>query len=116
MRAFVFLGAAVFHSIVWQVNAHPLCYYDDKPTDPDQELLFCPEQNDGACCNDVEELAAITEYQRVNPNGTALSSECAAFYRQVSSWRSASVLVLENRCHRNLMFMLDFSTTAFKVR
>lgn len=84
MRAFAVLGAAVLHSVVRQANAHPLCYYDDRPTDPDQELVFCPPQPAyGACCNEMEEIAAITLYQVVNPNGT-LSSDCAAFYRQVS--------------------------------
>lgn len=30
--------------------SHPLCYVDDRPTDPDEILTFCPEAQAGACC------------------------------------------------------------------
>lgn len=86
MRAFAAaLGAAVLHSLARQTNAHPLCYHEDRPTDPDAELVFCPDQPAyGACCTESEETAAITVYQAAIGNGTQVSSDCAAYYRQVS--------------------------------
>lgn len=81
MRAFLLLGATVISSLGRLAIAHPLCYYDDKPTDPDMDLQFCPEQEDGACCNDLEEAAAIAVYNAAASD--ALTGDCATYYRQV---------------------------------
>lgn len=67
--------------LTWQkiAQAHPLCYYDDRPTDKDMVLTFCPAQAEGACCNAEEEAAAKALY---TSKGT-LTTACAALYKQV---------------------------------
>lgn len=76
MRQQAFLAA--FLAAASRVAAHPLCY-DDTPTNLDQVLNFCPEQQDGACCTDLDE----TEIEaRFNAAGV-LSDECAGYYTEV---------------------------------
>lgn len=72
----VLLGAV----LVCSVKAHPLCYYDDRPTDYDLVMTFCPEQQDGACCNPTEEAALQALYNSAG----ILSSTCAKYYKQVN--------------------------------
>lgn len=84
MRALSVLGATVLHSFWKKVAAHPLCYYEDRPTDPTQVMVFCPEQEEGACCTDLEEMAAINVYKAPFPEGTVPTDECAEYYRQVT--------------------------------
>lgn len=84
MRVFLLLGAVALNSLVRQGTAHPLCYYDDKPTDPDQDLIFCPAQEEGACCNDLEETISIMWYQAAFPEGSTATEECKDYYKQVS--------------------------------
>lgn len=84
MRALSVLGATVLQSLWRQAVAHPLCYYEDRPTDPTQVMVFCPEQEEGACCTDLEEMAAINVYKVPFPEGTVPTDECAEYYRQVT--------------------------------
>lgn len=64
-----------------KVAGHPLCFYGDRPTDPEAVLIFCPEQAEGACCTPEEEIAAIEVYNAASPVG--LAGDCAEYYRQV---------------------------------
>lgn len=59
--------------------AHPLCYVDDRPTDYDQVLTFCPEAQNGACCTDLEEAEVATLYD----DAGLLTGDCADLYKQV---------------------------------
>lgn len=58
--------------------AHPLCYVNDKPTDLNQVLTFCPAAQDGACCTDLEEAEIKTAFDALN-----LTGDCADIYKQV---------------------------------
>lgn len=58
--------------------AHPLCYVNDKPTNPDQVLTFCPAAQDGACCTDLEEAEIKASFDAFN-----LSGDCADIFKQV---------------------------------
>lgn len=82
MQALYAIGAALICILSRRTAAHPLCYYDDRPTDPDMVMIFCPPQEEGACCNEAEEMAAITLYNEAS--ATTLTDECAELYRQVS--------------------------------
>ena len=78
---------------VGRVASHPLCFVDDKPTDFDQVLTFCPAAQDGACCTDIEEekVSAI-----VSAAGD-LSPECYDLYKQVGFlWLPSISTVLKN--------------------
>lgn len=79
MRDLLVLGASFVCLLGRQVLAHPTCFYDSRPPDPDEILEFCPESEDGACCNDAEEAAAIAVFQEAGE----LSDDCAVYYRQV---------------------------------
>lgn len=81
MQALYAIGAALICIVGRPAAAHPLCYYDAKPTDPDMVMIFCPPQEDGACCNELEEMASITLYNEAAT--TTLTDECAELYRQV---------------------------------
>ena len=66
--------------IAGRVASHPLCFIDDRPTDLERELTFCPEAQDGACCTELEEA-------NVQANVAAagnLSPECLPLYTEVS--------------------------------
>lgn len=58
---------------------HPLCFVDDRSTDYDQVLTFCPAAQDGACCTDAEELAVKALFE----DAGTLSDFCADLYKQV---------------------------------
>lgn len=60
-------------------SGHPLCYFDDRSTDYNEELTFCPAAQDGACCTDAEELAVEALFDAA---GT-LSDSCADLHKQV---------------------------------
>lgn len=77
----VCLGATIICYISRLTQAHPTCYYDSRPPDPDGVLAFCPQSADGACCNDVEETTSIELYNSVADGIT--TDDCAAYYRQV---------------------------------
>eukprot|EP00903_Cladosiphon_okamuranus_P010393 g9831.t1 len=59
--------------------AHPLCYVDEKPTDYDEVLTFCPEPQAGACCTDLEEAAVEARFDAAGP----LTGDCEDLYKQV---------------------------------
>lgn len=61
------------------VEAHPLCYFNDRQTDPSEELTFCPPAQDGACCKDDEEAMVQAIFEEAGP----LTPECADYYKQV---------------------------------
>ena len=65
-----------------RVASHPLCFIDDKPTDFDQVLTFCPEAQDGACCTDIEEDNVSAAVDAVGP----ISTECRELYKKVGSF------------------------------
>lgn len=62
-------------------EGHPLCYFDDRPTNFEQVLTFCPEPQDGACCNDAEEAMVEAIFTARLP----LSEKCASYYKQVGA-------------------------------
>lgn len=81
MRGLLVLGVAVLCTLGNRVRAHPLCHYDARPPDPDMFLLFCPEQEDGACCNEIEEAEVITWY-----NEEVITTDaCGEYFREVCS-------------------------------
>lgn len=73
-----------------RVCGHPICFFDDRPTDADEVLDFCPAAQDGACCNDLEEEIVIARFDAVG----ALTGDCADLYKQVSVTHCCFVLVL----------------------
>lgn len=76
MRSHAVLAA--FLAAASSVAGHPLCY-DDTPTDLEQELNFCPAQQDGACCTDLDEAELETRLLEAGD----LGDECTAFYTEV---------------------------------
>lgn len=72
------LGALTLFSAFRFGAAHPLCYIDDRATDYNEVLTFCPAQQAGACCTDAEELAVVARFEVV---GT-LTGDCEDLYRQ----------------------------------
>lgn len=61
------------------VSGHPLCFFDERPTDYDEVLTFCPAAQAGACCNDLEEAAVVARFDAVG----ALTGDCIDLYTQV---------------------------------
>ncbi len=89
MRGYSFLAAFL---TAQRVLAHPLCYVDNRPTDYDEVLTFCPAEDQaqqGACCTDAEEAVVQARFEAA---GT-LTDDCAALYKQV---RDARVRKLKN--------------------
>lgn len=86
MRAVCLLGVTVLNYLfVREAIAHPLCYYDQRPPDPDVTMVLCPQEPEGACCNEDEEMAAIQVYSApFAEGGTYPTGECADYYRQVN--------------------------------
>lgn len=83
MRGIYAVGAAAALALGRRASAHPLCYYGDRPTDPEASLTFCPAQNEfGACCTPDEELAAVAVYQAAS--NTPLQGDCADLYKEVN--------------------------------
>lgn len=64
--------------VAGRVSGHPLCFINDKPTDVDQELTFCPAAQDGACCNTEEEVDVKRRLDELN-----LTDKCYDMYKQV---------------------------------
>lgn len=80
MRFFSLGVALIANSSRWTgVGSHPLCFYNDKPTDYEQVVTFCPQPVEGACCNDAEEAAVEALFLSAGP----LSTACADFHKQV---------------------------------
>lgn len=77
------LGAVLAITCRWAAVAHPLCFYNDRPTDYEEELTFCPKsfQDDGACCTDAEEAKIEALYNAAAPK--PLTGDCADLYKQV---------------------------------
>ncbi|CAM9759383.1 unnamed protein product [Scytosiphon promiscuus] len=73
MRAYVLLA------LLGAACSHPLCYVDDRPTDYDEVLTFCPEPQAGACCTDIEEAAVEALFNDAGP----LTGDCVDLYTQV---------------------------------
>ncbi|CAM9548065.1 unnamed protein product [Ectocarpus sp. 6 AP-2014] len=72
--AIMLLGA-----LITLCASHPLCYVDDRPTDPDEILEFCPEAQSGACCTDAEEALVQLRHEAVGN----LTGDCDDLYKQV---------------------------------
>lgn len=72
-----FVAIATFSAL--RAAAHPLCYFEDRPTDYSEVLTFCPEQQFGACCNDEEEAEVEALFQAAG----VLSASCSEYYQQV---------------------------------
>lgn len=79
MRAFLALGAAVICTLGRWAAAHPTCLYDSRPPDTETIHTFCPTEEDGACCNVLEEAAVLSWYN----NQTVVTDVCAEYYKQV---------------------------------
>lgn len=64
--------------------AHPLCFFDERPTDPDEVLTFCPAQPQyGACCNDAEEAGVVSRYNDFVQKNGPFSSTCKQYIKEV---------------------------------
>lgn len=74
------LGALTLLGALHVSSSHPLCYIDDRPTDYDEVLTFCPAAQAGACCTDAEEAAVATRFEAVG----ALTADCGDLYLQAS--------------------------------
>lgn len=74
-------GVVAISALAKLAASHPLCYYSEKPTDLDIVMEFCPNQVDGACCNELEEDAAEFLFNTVS--SSPLTGECAELYKQV---------------------------------
>lgn len=64
----------------WVADSHPLCYFGDRPTDPEQVLSFCPMYEEGACCNDEEEVGVQDMFEAA----IGITGDCADLYKEVS--------------------------------
>lgn len=64
--------------VAGKVSGHPLCFINDKPTDVDHQLKFCPAAQDGACCTDEEEAGVQERLENLN-----LGGHCKEMYKQV---------------------------------
>ncbi|CAM9182128.1 unnamed protein product, partial [Laminaria digitata] len=64
--------------VAGKVSGHPLCFINDKPTDVDHQLKFCPAAQDGACCTDEEEAGVRDRLEKLNLRG-----HCKEMYKQV---------------------------------
>lgn len=73
------LLAASALQIAVNVDGHPLCWIGDRPTDYEEVLEFCPEQPEGACCTDDEELGVQALFEAAG----AITGECADLYKEV---------------------------------
>ena len=74
------------------VSAHPHCHYDLREVDVGGDLVFCsmgfaPE---GICCTELEEEALEDRYNEA----VDLTSECADYYKQVSTDKKLLLLYL----------------------
>lgn len=79
MRTIGFVQLFAAFSFQWAlIKGHPLCYFDDRPTDYDQKLSFCPKPQDGACCNDLEEEGIVNQFL-----SAGLTGKCADLYKEV---------------------------------
>lgn len=77
------LGAATVGLIFLgrQAAAHPLCFYGDRATNTEIEMTFCPQQDEGACCNEQEERFSFDMYH--NASTQELTGDCATYYKEV---------------------------------
>ncbi|CAN0296313.1 unnamed protein product [Ectocarpus sp. 4 AP-2014] len=82
MRAFACLAALVSTKVV---SSHPLCFFDDRPTDYDEVLTFCNNSiaTYGACCTDDEEAQVAADFSAVTPAAEELTGDCSDLYKQV---------------------------------
>lgn len=80
MRGVGVFAAVLFATSVAVVSGHPLCYFDDRPTDYTEVLTFCPAAEEGACCNDAEEVLVEAQF---NAMGN-LTGDCIDLYTEVS--------------------------------
>lgn len=73
---------AAFLAISTRVAGHPLCL-DDQPPNESQVLMFCPEAQDGACCDDAEEGDVEERFEAAFDAANSPTDECKALYKQV---------------------------------
>lgn len=73
------LVAVFLATAVRVADGHPLCYVDERPTDYNQVLNFCPEAQAGACCTDLEEAEVEARFDAAGP----LTGDCEDLYKQV---------------------------------
>ena len=66
--------------IAGRVASHPLCFIDDRPTDLERQLTFCPAAQHGACCTELEEANVQASVVAAG----VLTPECDALYTEVS--------------------------------
>lgn len=70
-----------------RIAAHPGCF-DDGTLLQDVPLVFCPVEDDGACCTVEEEQSAINMYNsklKVDPSTLGDDHECLTKWKEVSS-------------------------------
>ncbi|CBJ28225.1 glucose sorbosone dehydrogenase [Ectocarpus siliculosus] len=89
MRAFACLAALVGIKVV---TSHPLCFFDDRPTDYNEVLTFCDTSIAayGACCTDDEEVQVMKDFSGVTPEGVELTGDCSNLYKEVVCGRCHS--------------------------
>lgn len=89
--------------VVGRVASHPLCYVDDKPTDLDEHLDFCPEAQHGACCTDLEEASVRSIVDEAHP----LSDTCYDLYKQVGFFRVVSFWSHHRHARFGILTLVD---------
>lgn len=77
-----------------RVRGHPQCYFDDRPPDPDEDLTFCRQEEDGACCSDMEEAMVEARFRGIGP----LTGNCSDLYAQVVKKKEVSVDCCSSPC------------------
>lgn len=83
------VGLLLAYGLGWAA-AHPLCFFNDRPTDFHHKLSFCPPAQDGACCTDAEEAKVRDLYD----DAGTLSPECGEMYMQVMTSKQAKKVVV----------------------
>lgn len=84
---------AAFLAAASRVAAHPLCYDDTSPN-PDKVMDFCPEQQAGACCSDLDEALFEAKFQQEAAN---ITEACGVYLREVSRPRVVCILREDSR-------------------
>lgn len=79
MRCLAIVAASLAAS---RVAGHPLCW-DDTPPDLDQDVGFCPEQQAGTCCTDLDEVDLEAAFTAAGD----ISTDCAIYLKEVSRLR-----------------------------
>lgn len=82
------------------VAAHPLCFFDDRPTDYDVTLGYCDNSiaPSGACCTSEEEAALSELVDAAFAEGVVPSDACFELYKEVGRLISRALFSSRSGC------------------